>query len=159
LGLSLGSSGDRSQVELRDRALYELAPRLQAVAGVAKVGVQGGRAAEDQVLLDPARLDAVGLSLQDAVKAISASHVIQAVGRLEQDERLYLLLADSEVADTDSLGRVILRSDARGLVQLEDVAEIRVGAAPEWTRVTAAGRDAVLLNVFQQPDGNTVQIA
>ena len=54
---------------------------------------------------------------------------------------------------------MILRSDARGLIELEDVAEIRVGTAPDWTRVTAAGADAVLLNVYQQPDGNTVQIA
>ena len=159
LGLSLTSTGNRSLIELRDRALYELAPRISTVTGVARVGVQGGRSAEFQVLLDPARLDAVDLTLEDVVKAISAANVVQAVGRLEQDERLYLLLADTQVADVNALGDVILRSDARGLVQLEDVAEISAGTAPEWTRVTAAGVEAVLLNVYQQPDGNTVQIA
>jgi multidrug efflux pump subunit AcrB len=159
LGLSLASSADRSQVELRDRALYELAPRLSTIPGVARVGVQGGRSAEFQVLLDPARLDAVDLTLEDVVHSISAANVVEAVGRLEQDERLYLLLADTQVSDVSSLGEVILRSDARGLVQLEDVAEISAGAAPQWTRVTASGSDAVLLNVYQQADGNTVQIA
>ncbi len=159
LGLSLASTANRSLVELRDRALYELAPRLSTVVGVSRVGVQGGRSAEFQVLLDPARLEALGLTLEDVVRSISAANVVEAVGRLEQDERLYLLLADTQVSDASSLGDVILRSDERGLVQLEDVAEIRAGTAPEWTRVTAAGVEAVLLNVYQQPDGNTVQIA
>jgi CzcA family heavy metal efflux pump len=159
LGLSLASTENRSLVELRDRALYELAPRLSSVTGVSRVAVQGGRSAEFQVLLDPARLDAVDLTLEDVVRSISASNVVEAVGRLEQDERLYLLLADTQVSDVTTLGDVILRSDARGVVQLEDVAEIRAGTAPEWTRVTAAGVEAVLLNVYQQPDGNTVQIA
>ena len=80
LGLSLTSTANRSLVELRDRALYELAPRLSTVPGVARVGVQGGRSAELQVLLDVARLDAVDLTLEDVVRSISAANVVEAVG-------------------------------------------------------------------------------
>ncbi len=159
LGLSLSSKNGRSLVELRERALLDLAPRLSSVSGVSRVAVQGGRSAELQVMLDPARLDAVNLTLEDVVRAVSDSNVVEAVGRLDQDERLYLLLADTEIADAAALGNVILRSETGGLLELEDVAEIRSGSAPEWTRVTADGSEAVLLNVYQQPDGNTVQIA
>ncbi len=43
-------------------------------------------------------------------------------------------------------------------MQLEDVATVKLATVPQWQRVTANGRDAVLLQVYQQPTGNTVQI-
>ncbi|MEN6632910.1 MAG: efflux RND transporter permease subunit, partial [Candidatus Polarisedimenticolia bacterium] len=51
------------------------------------------------------------------------------------------------------------RSGPNGVVRLSDVATVAPGTAPQWTRVTADGRDAVVFNVFQQPGGNTVAIA
>jgi multidrug efflux pump subunit AcrB len=52
----------------------------------------------------------------------------------------------------------VLRSGADGLVRLEDIARIYPTAAPQWLRVTADGHDAVLIQVYQQPGGNTVQV-
>jgi multidrug efflux pump subunit AcrB len=81
LGLSLTSTANRSPVELRDRALYELAPRLSTVAGVSHVAVQGGRSAELQVLVNPARLDALQLTLDDVGRGVPGADVVEAVGR------------------------------------------------------------------------------
>ena len=53
----------------------------------------------------------------------------------------------------------MLRSGGNGLVLLEDVATVSEGTRPQWTRVTADGHDAVLLQVYQQPGGNTVAIS
>jgi multidrug efflux pump subunit AcrB len=52
----------------------------------------------------------------------------------------------------------VLRSGADGLVRLEDIARVYPTTAPQWLRVTANGDDAVLFQVYQQPDGNTVRI-
>ena len=62
IGLSL-SSKSRSLVELRDRALYDLRPRLSTIHGVSRIVVLGGRTEELQVLVDPVRLDAAGVTL------------------------------------------------------------------------------------------------
>ncbi|MDE1939841.1 MAG: efflux RND transporter permease subunit, partial [Alphaproteobacteria bacterium] len=56
------------------------------------------------------------------------------------------------------IGNTIVRTTANGAIRLSDVAHVYEGAAPNYTIVTADGRDAVLLQIFQQPDGNTVQI-
>jgi CzcA family heavy metal efflux pump len=157
IGLSL-SSPKRPLIELRDRALYDLRPRLSAVRGVAKIGVVGGRTEEIQVLVDPLRLDAAGLTLDDVVRAVSAENVIEAVGRLEQNEKLYLILSDAQFKDLRDLSNVVLRKSPKGVVQLEDVATILDAPAPQWTRVEADGEKAVIVDVYQQPDGNTVQI-
>jgi multidrug efflux pump subunit AcrB len=158
LGLGLRSKS-LSLVELKDRALYDLGPRLSTTRGVATIAVLGGRTEELQVLVDPVKLDAAGVTLEDVVRAVSAANVVEAVGRLEQDEKLYLLLSDTQFQDLDALANVVVQRSDNGVVRLEDVATIRDATTPVWTRVVADGSDAVILNVYQQPDGNTVQIA
>jgi CzcA family heavy metal efflux pump len=153
------TSDRRSQVELRDAATYQLRPLLSTVAGVSRIGVQGGAEAEYQVMIDPARLEAHGLALGDVVRALSASNTISAVGRLQDHDKLYLALVDNRIGGAGGIASVVVQKGPAGLVRVADIAEVSLGRVPQWTRSTADGRDAVFLLVYQQPDGNTVQIA
>ena len=158
LGYSL-TSPHRSLVELQDLARYQIRPILTTVPGVARIGVLGGLTAEYQVMVDPAKLDSFGLTLTDISRALSATNVITAVGRYEDHAKLYLGLVDTQFHDFQEIDRTIVQTGTNGLVLLEDVATVSEGTMPQWTRVTADGRDAVLFQVYQQPDGNTVEIA
>ncbi len=158
IGLSI-TSRTRSSVAIRDLALYDLQPLLSTVTGVARIAVLGGDTEEYQVLLDPTRLAAVGLTVDDVVRAVSAANVVQAVGRLQENEKLYLILSDTQFRTLGELGRVVVRRSPEGVVLLSDVADIQDGVEPRWNRVVADGQDAVVVNVYQQPDSNTVQIA
>ncbi len=153
------TSDTRSLVELRDIALYRLRPLLSAVKGVAKIGVQGGAREEYRVTVDPARLAAYGLSLNDVAKAVSGANVITAVGRIEDHYKLDLVVSDTRFKNMGEIKETILRSGENGLVRLDDIAAVSRSTAPQWNRVTADGHDAVLFQVYQQPGGNTVQIA
>ncbi len=153
------TSARQSLVELRDIAYYQLRPLLSAVTGVAKVAVIGGAEAEYRVTLDPGRLEARGLTLADVSKALSATNTIGAVGRLEDHYKLYLAILDNRVLDERKLAETVLMKGPAGLVRVGDVARITRDTVPQWTRVTADGRDAVILQVYQQPDANTVQIS
>ncbi len=153
------SSDTRSLTELHDFAFYQLRPLLSTVNGVAKVQVQGGSREEYRVTVDPAKLASYGLSLPDVAKALSAANVITAVGRLEDHYKLYLVMSDTRLTGLGQIRNTVLRSGANGPVLLEDVASVSRGTVPQWTRVTADGHDAVLLNVYQQRGGNTVRIA
>jgi multidrug efflux pump subunit AcrB len=153
------TSEKQSLTALRDIAYYQLRPLLSTVTGVAKVAVLGGTVAEYRVTVDPARLAAHGLTLDDVAKALSAANTISAVGRLEDNYKLYLALADSRFHSIDQLGETVLLKGPAGLLRVEDVATVELGTVPQWTRVTADGRDAVIFQVYQQPDANTVQIA
>lgn len=157
LGLSV-TSANRPLTALRDLAVYQLAPALSSVAGVAEVEVLGGRTAEYQVLLDPDRLRAHALTPADVAQALSASNVVTAVGRLEDHYRLYLALSDTRLKNEQDLRHTLLKSNANGVVDLEDVGEVMLGEAPEWTRVNADGKDAVLVNIKQQRGANTVAL-
>jgi CzcA family heavy metal efflux pump len=144
---------------LYDLAQYQLRPLLSSVPGVAHVGVQGGEIAEFHADVDPNRLRAQDLSLTDVAAAVSHAATIQAMGHVSDHYKLYLLLADNQPGTVADLRKVVVRADGHGIVRLGDIADVTLGHVPQWIRVTADGQDAVLMQIFQQPDGNSVQIA
>lgn len=157
-GLSLVSP-KRSPSELRDLAIYTVSPALSTIDGVAQVEVLGGKQAEYQVLLDAGSLQSHGLTAADVVQALNAGNVVTAVGRLEDQYRLYLALADTRLQTQDDIRHTVLKTGSNGIVELEDIGEVRLGESPEWTRVNADGKDAVLVNLFQQRGASTVALA
>src|SRR6478672_7340714 len=153
------TSDSHSLVELHDLALYTLRPALSTVSGVARVTVQGGRVEEYRVNVDPDKLQSFKLTLAEVASALSASNVQVAVGHLEQYNKLYLVVSDTRFQKFEEIERTVLRSTPDGVVLLEDVARVEHSSEPQWIRVTADGHDAVLFQVYQQPTGNTVEIA
>ncbi len=148
-----------SPVALRDLALRQIRPVFSSVIGVAKFEVQGGDEEEIHVAPDPTRLAAAGLTLDDLSAALSGANVISAAGRVEDQGKLFLVLTDARLADLASIRNVAVHSGPTGILRLGDVAEVTRSAVPQQTRVTADGHVAVLIQVYQQPDANTVQIA
>jgi multidrug efflux pump subunit AcrB len=153
------TSATRPLTELRDLAQYQLRPVLSAVPGVAQIRVEGGEVMEYRITVDPAKLEARNLALSDVTAALSATNVLQAVGHVAENFRLYLVVADTTFHSLDEIGATVLRGGTGGVTLLRDVATIRAQPAPQFVRSTADGREAVLMNVFQQPGGNTVEIA
>lgn len=153
------TSTRHSLVELRDIAKYQLVPLLSSVSGASRVQVIGGNQEEYRVTVDPARLQASGLTLGDVAQALSAANVITAVGRLEDHYKLYLTMVDTRLTTLDKIRQTVLGTGSNGIVHLEEVAVVARDTVPQWQRVTADGRDAVLIQLYQQPGGNTVKIA
>lgn len=153
------TSSDHSPSQLRDLAYYTLRPALSTVPGVSRINVQGGQVEEFRVVVDPAKLQSFGLVLADVANTLSAANVLTAVGRIEENQKLYLVISDTRFHDLDEIAKTVLRSAPGGVVLLNDVATVEQSNEPQWSRVTADGRDAVLFQVYQQPGGNTVQIA
>ncbi len=152
------TSNTETLVQLRDIGEYQLVPLLSSIDGVASVKTRGGEEAEYRVEVDPDKLAARDLTFNDVANALSASNVLQAVGRMEDHYKLYLLLSDTRIRALEAIGDTVLRSGDSGVVRLNDIARVYPATAPQWLRVTADGHDAVLVQIYQQPGGNTVQI-
>jgi CzcA family heavy metal efflux pump len=152
------TSEHESLVTLHDLAEYQLVPLLSSIDGVARVEVMGGEQAEYRVEVDPDKLSACDLTFTDVADAVSASNVLQAVGRMEDHYKLYLMLSDTRIHTLNDIENTVLCSGAAGLVRLEDIARVYPTPAPHWLRVTADGHDAVLVQIYQQPGGSTVNI-
>src|SRR5438309_460193 len=159
LGYSL-TSDTIPQNKLWEIATYDLKPRVNRLDGVASVLIQGGRAPEFQVMPEPARLLAAGVTVNDILEAIRRTNLIDSPGLIENNHQLVLGLVSGQVRTPEQLGQIVVKTSAAGVpIRLGDIANIAPSVAPVYTMVTANGKPAVLLSVHRQPDSNTLDVA
>src|SRR5207247_4075525 len=135
----------RSTSELWTPATSTRRPRVARVPGVARVVVQGGRAPEIAVEVNPARLAAYHLSLTDVEDALSKANIVKAVGRLETGFKQYQALVSGELTSADQLGEVVVSQRSGIPIALKQIAEIHPAEEDRTTVVTANGQEAVLI--------------
>jgi CzcA family heavy metal efflux pump len=159
LGYSL-TSDTIPQNKLWEIATYDLKPRVNRLDGVASVLIQGGRIPEFQVMPEPARLLAAGITVNDILDAIRRSNLIDSPGLIENNHQLVLGLISGQVRTPEQLGQIVVKTSTAGVpIRLGDIAKIAPSVAPVYTVVTANGKPAVLLSVHRQPDSNTLDVA
>jgi multidrug efflux pump subunit AcrB len=158
MGYSL-TSESVPQTQLWELATYEMKPRLNRLEGVSTVVVQGGQEPEFHITPDPAKLLETDVTVSDILDAVRRTNLIESPGLLEQSHQLYLGLVNSQVQSPEQIGDIVLKATPAGVpVRVRDVARVEPGVKPVYTIVTANGKPAVLLNIFRQPDSNTVRV-
>jgi CzcA family heavy metal efflux pump len=158
IGISLTSS-NRDLMDLWETANYKLKPLFLQISGVARVELTGGHVPEYHVVVDPLKLQAAHLGLQDVSDALTKNNLIAPAGMIEENYHLYLTTVDGRVHSPADIENLVVTVNGGHPVQIRDVARVERGPEPAYTVVTAQGRNAVLLNIQSQPDGSTLNIA
>jgi len=158
IGYSL-TSDTVPQTDLWELATYDIKPRLNALAGVASVLVQGGHRPEFHITVDPAEMLRAKTSIADIVGAVNRTNVIDSPGLLSRNHQLFLGLVDAQVHNAADIGNIVLKHVNNVPVRVRDVGVVAPATEPVYTAVSANGKPAVLLSVNRQPDSNTVQVA
>jgi len=158
IGISLTSS-NRDIMSLWEKATYDLKPRFLQIPGVAHVEITGGREPEFHVVVDPLKLQAAGLGLEDVSDALTKNNVFAPAGMMEENYHLYLTTVDGRVHSAADIENLVIAVRGSHPVQIKDVARVERGPEPVFQAVTAQGQDAVLLNIQSQADGSTLDIA
>jgi CzcA family heavy metal efflux pump len=147
------SGGDAAA--LYDIARYQVKPVLSRIRGVGRVDIQGSDTREIEVVADPGRLAAHGLSYADLAAAIRESITPEAVGRMGRDYKQYLLVTDVEARGPEDVAAVVVRPGLR----VRDVATVVAATEDHVRMISGDGRPVAIVNVTRQPGGNTLQIA
>jgi len=158
LGISLVSDR-RTKGELWETARYDLLPRLLRVPGVARIKLVGGREVEYHVVVDPRKLAARGLTATAVSSALEQANLFIPAGLQEENHQLYLSVLDNRLHSIADIEEVVVGRAEGTPVLLKEVARVVPGESPQFNVVTADGADAVLLNVYPQPQSDTVGIA
>ncbi|HEX3986467.1 MAG TPA: efflux RND transporter permease subunit [Acidobacteriaceae bacterium] len=149
-----------SQTRLWELATYELKPPINRLDGVSQVIVQGGQVPEYHVIPNTAKLIAASLTISDLVTAIQQTNLVQSPGLYTDHHQLILGLVGDQATNVQQLANISVKATAAGVpIHLSDVAQVVPAIEPVYTLVTSNGQPAVLLNVFRQPDSNTVAVA
>ena len=155
--LSLAITSDTVPVDqVADAADTLLQPKLSQIDGVGRVVVQGGLKPAIRVQLDPARLAAYGLSMEDVRTAITAANVSGAKGSFNGAHLAYAVGTNDQLLTPESYRTLILTWRAGAAVRLSDVGTVVHGVENDRVAAWYKGKPAVLLDVQRQPGANIV---
>ncbi|MEO7085268.1 MAG: efflux RND transporter permease subunit [Gemmatimonadaceae bacterium] len=140
---------------LYDLARYQIRPIISRVPGVGRVDVMGSDVREIEVVADPAKLTAQGMTFTDLATAIQSSTTVDAVGRMPEDYRQYLIVTTNEAHSTDDVANIVVSHGLR----VRDLATVIAGTEDHVRIIAGDGKPAALINITRQIGGNTLQIA
>ncbi|RLT37068.1 MAG: efflux RND transporter permease subunit [Chloroflexi bacterium] len=166
MNIVMSGGGRLTTAQLYDLGIEQVQPQLLQVDGVADVSISGGRQREIQVRVDPVRLKAFDISLQQVVTSLGSENVnapsgTLRVGNAEPNVR-FTALAQS-VAD---LKNIVVQRGGGGAggsvvpaVYVKDIADV-VDTYAEQSRLQRFnGEEAVGITVTKQPDSNSIKVA
>ncbi len=140
-----------------DTADTLLQPKLSQIDGVGKVTVQGGLRRAMRVRIDPARLAAYNLSMEDVRTAVAAANVNGAKGGFDGPNQAFSLGANDQLLTPQAYRDLVISYKDAAPLRLSDVGTVAAGV--ENTRVISSlnGQPAVVLDIQRQPGANIVQ--
>ncbi len=158
--LILGLTSDTlSQMQLSDVANRLVKPRLQTATGAADVVIFGERKFSMRLWLDPERLAAYRLTVQDVEDALRRANLEVPAGRIESDQREFNVTAATDLHTPAEFEAVVIRA-VNGLpIRIRDVARVEEAPKDERTSVRLNGRQAVGLGVVRQATANPLDLA
>lgn len=133
--------GEGLSLEERRSVLdWVIRPALRSVVGVADVNALGGKVRSFEVLPDPVKLSAVGLSTAQIKAAIEANNRNDGAGRLGEGDEVLLVRTEGSIKTQDDLRAIVVKNDKGMAVRLGDVAQVREGSVTRYGVVTKDGR-------------------
>lgn len=156
--VTLGLQGSMDERRLRELAEDYIAPRLEALPGVAAADVTGGRVREIQVEVDRAKLEGAGLSLQDVIEAVNKGNVDLPGGSIKTGTRDINIRTLGRSLEVEPLGDIVIRHQQGTPVRVRDVARVRDSFEDPVSIAMVNGSLGLFIPVRKAPGGNTVQV-
>ena len=154
----LNLTGPVSSAELHDYGFYVMRPRLARVPGAGQVEVSASDSREIEVVTDPARLLAAGLTVHDVAGKLKGANVLAPVGRYSSGGVQQLVLASGLWPSIDAIGDTPIAVHPDGVLRVKDVGQVFPGAPDRTGLIVGNGKDAASISVSQQVGANILDI-
>jgi len=135
----------------------QLAQQISQISGVAQVIIGGQQKPSIRVQVDPAKLVAKGLSLEDVRSQITITTVDSPKGNIDGDKRAYTIYANDQLLDSNNWNDVIIAYRNGGPLRVRDIGQAITGPEDAKQAAWANGKRGVFLVVFKQPGANVIE--
>ena len=152
------TSATLSQVDLTTLTKWTIRPRLMAVPGVANVAIWGQRDRQLQVIVDPDRLQAHGVSIADVVKAAGEGVSLQTGGFIETPNQRLSITHAAAVRSIRDLESIVVSNRRGASLRIGDVATVTEGFPPPIGDAVINDGPGLMLIVEKQLGANTLQV-
>jgi cobalt-zinc-cadmium resistance protein CzcA len=151
--------GAADLMTLRDLAEFDVRSRLLAIPGVAAVEVLGGHLRQFQVQMDPERMSARGITLEEMIHALESANATASGGFLARGSSEWTIRALGRVADVNDLGATVVKVRDTTPVLLADVADVREAPAVRRGIAHRLKGEVVSCRIAKQFGSDTVKVA
>ena len=137
-----------NQMELAEQLDWYIAPQLRMVPGIVEVNSFGGEDRQYQVVLEPGRLQATGVSIAQVIAALQKSNANAGGGYIEHNREHFVIGTDGLVRSLDDLSRVVIGATPQGVpITIATVGSVRFGARLRRGAATKNGQGEVVVGV------------
>jgi len=157
--LMLSATADESYSALNKILDEHIVNPLNRIDGVGAVGITGGPKREIQVNVDPRKLEAYNLTVEQLGNAIRMENLNLPAGTIDLGSKTFPLRVQGEFTDSDVLNDIVVGSFAGRQIKLKDVAEVKDTLAKLTLDERRNGMPAARIMVQKQSGANTVQIS
>jgi len=132
--------------------------RLENITGVARAKMVGSSEREVSVNLDPTRLDALGMGINEVVAGLRSENVNTPLGRLNDGDSEMPLRVSGKPKDTAEYAGMVIAQRAGDPITLGEVAEVVDGVEEQRSLALVNGVPAVAVDIMKQSKANTVRV-
>jgi len=148
-----------NETRLKDLAQFEVRNQISNVQGASVPQPYGGTYRQIQIYVDPLKLEARNLSLNDVVQSVNSSNLILPAGDVRIGSKDYNIYANSQFPDAESMNEMPLKSVGNSSVLVADVGHAEDSGALQYNIVRIDGQRSVYVPIFKQGGGsNTISI-
>jgi hydrophobe/amphiphile efflux-1 (HAE1) family protein len=135
----------------------QLAQQISQISGVAQVIIGGQQKPSIRVQIDPAKLVAKGLSMEDVRSQITITTVDSPKGNIDGDRRAYTIYANDQLLDSKDWNDVIVAYRNGGPLRIRDIGQAVTGPEDAKQAAWANGKRGVFLVIYKQPGANVIE--
>ena len=148
----------RSEGEISDYVDKFIVPIFETMDGVGSVVVYGKRVTAMRVWLDPAKMAASKITVNDVVDTLREQNTSIPSGQIRGQDRLYNITTSTELKGVDQFNNLILRSGMNQLIRLKDVGEARLDPESTDDAFRVKGHTAIAIGIIPQSTANPLDI-
>ena len=145
--------------DLRTLQDWVIRPQLRNVPGVTEVNTIGGFQRQVHITPDPARLRALGFTLEDVAAAVQANNQNVGAGYIERNGQQFLVRIPGQVADLQEIGNIVLDRREGVPIHVHDVASVADGPELRSGAATQNGHEVVMGTVVMLVGANSREVA
>ena len=134
----------------------QLAQQISQISGVAQVTIGGQQKPSIRVQVDPAKLVAKGLSLEDVRNQIAITTVDSPKGNIDGEKRAFTIYSNDQLLDSKDWNDVIIAYRNGGPLRIRDIGQAVTGPEDAKQAAWANGKRGVFLVVYKQPGANVI---
>jgi len=153
------TTGPMSQIEASDFINRYIKTRFSVLPGAAEVRVFGERLPAMRIDVDPDKLAAYGLTVQDVENALRRQNVLIPAGRIESRDREFSVVASTDLTTVAQFRDVIVATVKGYAVRLGELADVRVGPADERVIGRLNGTAGLTIGVTRQATANPLDLS